>query len=112
MPHMEDNQHGLGLGADLMNQSLNIPGQEMFNHQVEQSYSNISPGHNRNESMASEMGQADHFPPPTINIEPAAPVSRQQSFGPLGEHPQGGLSPPPSSSKHAMDSALTPSTNI
>ena len=39
----------------------------------------ISKMKNRNDSMASDMGQADQYVTPSINIEPA-PVSRQASF--------------------------------
>jgi transcription factor CRZ1 len=53
-------------------------------------------GHMRGQSL--DMGQADQFAPPTINIEPA-PVSRQQSFGPQGENMEGALSPPSSQRK-------------
>lgn len=78
MPTME----GLGVQQEMM-----MPPPEVYTTQ---------PDHIRGQSL--DMGQADQFAPPTINIEPA-PVSRQQSFGPQGENLEGALSPPTSQSK-------------
>jgi hypothetical protein len=83
LPAME--AHGLGVGQDMMMAPSMVPS-EVYTTQPDQ-------GHLRNQSMVSDMGQADQFAPPTINIEPA-PVSRQASFGPHGEHFDGALSPP------------------
>jgi hypothetical protein len=92
-PRLIPNQ-GLGLGQDLMlNQSQSqMPGPEIYTTQAE-SYSNMVPTHNRHGSTISDMGQADQFAPPTIQIDPA-PVSRQNSFEP-GTNPfgDGNLSP-------------------
>lgn len=49
--------------------------------------------HGRNVSTTSEIGQADHFAPPTIQIDPA-PISRQASFGPNAGNIANSLSPP------------------
>ena len=51
--------------------------------------------HVRQASGMSDMGQADQFPAPTINIEPA-PVSRQASFD-NGMNQLGDTLSPPSS---------------
>lgn len=81
---MEGQQHGLGVSSELLlNQGMPAP--EIYTTQIDQA------GHLRNQSY--DMGQADQFAPPTINIEPA-PVSRQASFGPHGEQMEGALSPP------------------
>ena len=82
MPSME----GQGLGVQ-----QEMPQPEIYAPQA-------IPAHMRNQSIVSELGQADQFAPPTINIEPA-PVSRVSSFGPQGEHYEGALSPPGSSGK-------------
>lgn len=93
MPQMENQQHGLGVSSEMMlNQDMTGP--EIYTTQADQS------SHLRNPSYASDLGQADQFAPPTINIEPA-PVSRQASFGPDGEQMEGALSPPTSASKFA-----------
>jgi transcription factor CRZ1 len=86
MPEMEG--QGLGVQQDV----LQMRPPEVYATQAE------FPGHLRNQSVVSEMGQADQYAPPTINIEPA-PVSRQASFGPHGEHFDGALSPPNSQRK-------------
>lgn len=92
-PRLMPNQ-GLGLGQDLLlNQPQSqMPGPEIYTSQAE-SYSNMPPAHNRHGSTLSDMGQADQFAPPTIQIDPA-PVSRQNSFEP-GNNPfgDGNLSP-------------------
>lgn len=92
-PRLMPNQ-GLGLGQDLLlNQSQSqMPGPEIYTTQAE-SYSKMAPSHNRHGSTLSDMGQANQFAPPTIQIDPA-PVSRQNSFEP-GNNPfgDGSLSP-------------------
>lgn len=85
MPSMEG--HGLGVQQDLTQMQ-----------QPEVYAPHAIPAHMRNQSIVSELGQADQFAPPTINIEPA-PVSRVSSFGPQGKHYEGTLSPPGSSRK-------------
>ena len=65
-------QHNLG-------QNSGGPGPEIFAPQPEDSSAEISQMQNRNDSTVSDMGQADQYVTPSINIEPA-PVSRQASF--------------------------------
>jgi hypothetical protein len=97
MPHMETNQPGLGMNEDMsLNQPLGIPIPDVYTTQPNAYPPILASNHMRNTSVVSEIGQADQFAPPTINIEPA-PVSRQQSFGPQGEAMEGALSPPSSS---------------
>ncbi|KIX05065.1 uncharacterized protein Z518_05937 [Rhinocladiella mackenziei CBS 650.93] len=98
MPHMEGNQSGLGLNQqDLtLSQPMGIPVPDVYASQPPNYPPVVPSNHMRNTSVVSEIGQADQFEPPTINIEPA-PVSRQQSFGPQGEGTEGALSPPSSS---------------
>lgn len=95
MPHMDHNQPGLGVnpGDMSLNQGMGMAGPEIYTSQVDSYGSN----HLRHLSTVSDIGQADQFAPPTINIEPA-PVSRQASFGPQGEILEGALSPPQTSS--------------
>ena len=88
MPSMEG--QGLGLQQEVPLNQMQPP--EVYTTQAEQ-----FPAHMRAQSV-TDMGQADQFAPPTINIEPA-PVSRQGSFGPHGEHFAGALSPPNSQRK-------------
>ena len=78
--------HDLGVNHEQLTSQTYLP-------QPELTYSTIPPSHSRHLSAFSDMGQADQFAPPTINIEPA-PVSRQASFGP--DHPDivNSLSPP------------------
>lgn len=98
MPHMEAGQQGLGLNQDMtLNQPMGIPIPDVYTTQPSAYPSLIPSNHMRNTSVVSDIGQADQFAPPTINIEPA-PVSRQQSFGPQGEAMEGALSPPSSNS--------------
>lgn len=79
---------GLGLSRDhALDQSQMGPA--MYPPHPESSY----PGHMRNTSTVSDMGQAAQFTTPTINIEPA-PVSRQGSFGPDHQDMGNSLSPP------------------
>lgn len=87
LPSMEG--HQMPMGNDLLNPSLGMTAPEVYTTQ---------PGsaHMRHASLG-DMGQADQFAPPTINIEPA-PVSRQASFGPQSEQVEGALSPPSGSS--------------
>ncbi|KAK5557629.1 DNA-binding transcription factor [Exophiala xenobiotica] len=97
MPHMEGTQQGLGVDQGLtLNQPMGIPIPNVYTSQAPAYPSIVPSNHIRNTSVVSEIGQADQFAPPTINIEPA-PVSRQQSFGPQGELLEGALSPPTSS---------------
>lgn len=82
---MPAQNQGLGLGQDVMlNQSqpqmAGVPGPEMYVSQPEP-YPNMVTMHNRHGSTISDMGQADQFAPPTIQIDPA-PVSRTNSFEP------------------------------
>lgn len=96
MPHMTDNQQtGMGMNPDLtLSQPLGVPGSDVYSNPSNFVQPPILPSnHMRNTSVASDIGQADLFEPPTINIEPA-PVSRQQSFGPQVEGTEGALSPP------------------
>lgn len=96
MPHMTDNQQvGIGMNPDLtLSQPMGVPMSDVFSNQSNFVQPPILPSnHLRNTSVASDIGQADLFEPPTINIEPA-PVSRQQSFGPQAEGTEGALSPP------------------
>jgi transcription factor CRZ1 len=65
-------QHNLG-------QNNGGPGPEIYATQPEESYGEASEMQNRNDSTVSDMGQADQYVTPSINIEPA-PVSRQASF--------------------------------
>ncbi|RMD39747.1 hypothetical protein DV735_g5393, partial [Chaetothyriales sp. CBS 134920] len=90
MPQMDQGQHGLGVGHEmLLSQGMGIaPRSELYTTSVD-----LYSDHLRNQPLATEIGQADQFAPPTINIEPA-PVSRQGSFGPQGEQLAGTLSPP------------------
>jgi hypothetical protein len=83
LPSMQDQQ--LPMGNDMLNPGMGLSGPEVYTTQP-------GSGHIRHASLG-DMGQADQFAPPTINIEPA-PVSRQQSFGPQGEQMEGALSPP------------------
>jgi transcription factor CRZ1 len=93
MPTMEGQTQGLGVSNTdmLLNQGLSMPPPP----EVYTTHADPFPAHMRNQSLASDIGQADQFAPPTINIEPA-PVSRQGSFGPHGEQIHGALSPPAS----------------
>jgi transcription factor CRZ1 len=110
MPHMEGGQPGPimdGSGLHL-NQSMGIPVPDVYTTQPPQYHVQapvVPSNHMRNTSVVSDLGQADQFAPPTINIEPA-PVSRQQSFGPQGEEMEGALSPPSSNSKAAGESSI------
>ena len=90
MPQMET-QQGLTQGLGVSSDAMGMPVPEVYTTQPE-----YRPAHLRNQSLG-EMGRADQFAPPTINIEPA-PVSRQASFGPDGGPLQGALSPPNSAS--------------
>lgn len=94
---------GLGMGPDFMLQpglSGHMPGPtgprpEIYTTQSDEPFRNMP--HARHASVVSDMGQADQFPAPTINIEPA-PVSRQASFEPEMNNLADNLSPPTSSS--------------
>ncbi len=104
MPHMEGNQPGPGMdGSGLLSQPMGIPVPDVYSTQPPPQY-HIQPPvvpsnhHLRNTSVVSDIGQANQYAPPTINIEPA-PVSRQQSFGIQGDEVEGALSPPSSSSR-------------
>ncbi len=101
LPHMEANQQGLGLNRDSsLNPPLGIPVPDVYTTQAPPYPPVVPSNHMRTTSMLSDIGQADQFAPPTINIEPA-PVSRQASFGPQGEAMEGALSPPSNNSKFA-----------
>jgi hypothetical protein len=77
--------HGLGVSQEVMMTQHNLgqnnggPGPEIYATQPEESYTDMSQMHNRNDSTISDMGRADQYATPSINIEPA-PVSRQASF--------------------------------
>ncbi|RMZ87113.1 hypothetical protein DV736_g5661, partial [Chaetothyriales sp. CBS 134916] len=90
MPQMDQTQHGLGVNHEmLLSQGMGIPPRsEVYTTSVD-----VYSDHIHNQPLGTEIGQADQFAPPTINIEPA-PVSRQGSFGPQGEQLAGALSPP------------------
>ena len=95
---MPQSNLGLGMGPEFMLQQgmsahMPRPGPEIYTSQSDESFRNIS--HARHASVVSDMGQADQFPAPTINIEPA-PVSRQASFEPEMNNPGDTLSPPTS----------------
>jgi transcription factor CRZ1 len=95
-PRLLPNQaQGLGLGQEVMlgQNCMAMTGPEMYATQAESSYPNMAQIHGRHESMASDLGQADQFAPPTIKIEPA-PVSRQESFGQENQNLGNTLSPP------------------
>lgn len=106
MPHMDGGQQNLGGdGSGLhLGQSMGIPVPDVYNSQAPQYQVQppvVPSNHIRNTSVVSDIGQADQFAPPTINIEPA-PVSRQQSFGPQGEAMEGALSPPSNNRKSRL----------
>lgn len=91
---------GLVMEPDFMLQQgmqSQIPGAgpEIFAAQPEDSFQSMSQLHARHTSVVSDMGQADQYPAPTINIEPA-PVSRQASFEPETNNLGDNLSPPAS----------------
>lgn len=91
---------GLGMGPDLMLQQgmqNHIPGAgpEIYTTQPEESFASMSHLRARHTSVVSDMGQADQFPAPIINIEPA-PVSRQASFEHESNNLGDNLSPPAS----------------
>ena len=89
---------GLGLAQDFSLTSdagqMNGPGPEIFTTNVDNALQRL---HEITSSGASDMGQANQFPVPTIDIEPA-PVSRQASFEPEkgGDPNIDALSPPSS----------------
>jgi transcription factor CRZ1 len=83
---MAQPNQGLGMGADFMLQQgmqhhIVGPGPEIYTTPAEDSFRSMSHMHDRHPSVVSDMGQADQFPAPTINIEPA-PISRQGSYEP------------------------------
>ncbi|KPI36592.1 Transcriptional regulator CRZ1 [Cyphellophora attinorum] len=86
IPTLESQQ--LNVGQDLLNPGLMGP-PDIYTSQAENSM---------HQDALADIGQADQFAPPTINIEPA-PVSRQASFGPAGEQIEGALSPPSGSGR-------------
>ena len=90
----------LGMGPEFMLQQgiqnhMPEPGPEIYTTQPDESFRTMSQMHARHASVVSDMGQADQFPAPTINIEPA-PVSRQPSFEPETNNLADNLSPPTS----------------
>ncbi|KKY17782.1 putative c2h2 type zinc finger domain protein [Phaeomoniella chlamydospora] len=95
-PHLIPQQpQGLGLGTDFSLPSQMVqksaPGPEISFSHVDNALQKL---HEANGSSTSDMGQANQFPVPTIDIEPA-PVSRQASFEPdKGENNFDTLSPP------------------
>ena len=100
---------GLGLSQDVMlnhsqSQMSGIPGPEIYSSQTEP-YSNMVALHNRHGSALSDMGQADQYAPPTIQIDPA-PVSRQNSFEP-GNNAFGDGNLSPRTSEHVTKSCAT-----
>jgi transcription factor CRZ1 len=97
---MAQPNQGLGMGSEFMLQQgmqplMLGPGPEIYTTQAEDSFHSMPHMHDRNHSIPSDMGQADQFPAPTINIEPA-PVSRQVSFEPETNNLGDTLSPPAS----------------
>ncbi|KAL2421788.1 C2H2 finger domain transcription factor crzA [Exophiala dermatitidis] len=94
MPDMDPNLQGLGLNQDFtLSQPMRMSVPEIYPVHATAYPPVVPSNHLRNTSVVSDIGQADQFEPPTINIEPA-PVSRQQSFGPQAEGTEGALSPP------------------
>lgn len=79
-------QQSLGLDSQNIKQEL---GADLFGNQ--QQYQQMQSLHNRHLSQISDMGQADQYAVPNIQIDPA-PVSRQASFGPNAD--MDALSPP------------------
>jgi transcription factor CRZ1 len=102
---------GLGIGGQdnmMLNQPqpqmAGLPGPEIYTSQPEP-YSNMVAMHHRHSSTVSDMGQADQFLPPTIQIDPAPP-SRTNSFEP-GTYGEDNLSPKTSKSFHSYCAILT-----
>lgn len=95
-----------GLGVDSQKNEMG-PG-ELFPGQHSFAMGSI---HNRNLSSVSDMGQADQFAPPTIQIDPA-PVSRQQSFGPQGEMDSNNALSPPSNSSRGRNRSQSDTTGL
>ncbi|KAL2400441.1 C2H2 finger domain transcription factor crzA [Exophiala dermatitidis] len=94
MPEMDPSLQGLGLNQDFtLSQPMRMSVPEIYPVHATAYPPVVPSNHLRNTSVVSDIGQADQFEPPTINIEPA-PVSRQQSFGPQAEGTEGALSPP------------------
>lgn len=107
MPHMDTSLQlqGLGLNQDIsLTQPMRMSVPEMYPTQSAAYPPVVPSNHLRNTSVVSEIGRADQFEPPTINIEPAAPVSRQQSFGPQAEGTEGALSPPSTTNSRSIKS--------
>jgi len=88
-------QHNLG-------QNNTDPGPEIYATQPEESYVEMQ---NRNDSTVSDMGQADQYATPSINIEPA-PVSRQASFEVEAKPFTDALLPPASKSCYPISQSL------
>lgn len=95
-----------GLGVD--SQKTDMSSNELFPGQLNYQMGTI---HNRNLSSVSDMGQADQFAPPTIQIDPA-PVSRQQSFGPQGEVDSSNALSPPSNSSRGRNRSQSDTTGL
>lgn len=97
----QQNQGGLGASQEVlvtqhnMGQNTGGPGPEIYATQPEESYTDMSQMHNRNDATVSDMGRADQYVTPSINIEPA-PVSRQASFEVENENFPDALQPPTS----------------
>lgn len=83
-------QQGLGVESVMPKQELSTG---LFNNSFQ-----MGSLHNRNLSAVSDMGQADQFAVPNIQIDPA-PISRQASFGPQGEIDQNNALSPPSNNR-------------
>ena len=93
-------QHNLG-------QNNGGPGPEIYATQPEESpYTDMSQIHNRNDLTISDMGQADQYVTPSINIEPA-PVSRQASFEVDNRNFADALQPPTSKSSQPHRACYT-----
>ena len=93
-------QQNLGLGVTqsfALQNHMGGPGPEIYTTSAADQYPSMAQIHAQNGSTFSEMGQADQYAPPIINIEPA-PVSRQASFEPEQTSFTDALSPPTSKS--------------
>lgn len=102
--------HGLGMSQEVIMAQHNLgqnnggPGPEIYATQPEDAFTDMSQMHSHNDSIISDMGQADQYVTPSINIEPA-PVSRQASFEVDNRNFADALQPPTSTS-HKPPSCL------
>lgn len=94
-------QQSLGLDSQHIKQEL---GSHLFGSQ--QQYQQMQSLHNRNLSTVSDMGQADQYAVPNIQIDPA-PVSRQASFGPNADMDSNNALSPPNRGRNRAQSDVT-----